>query len=143
MKNEIDQTVERIGQLPDAAIESERGKAWREMPAVPLLCEMDEVGEQIPDPRIRAMAMVNIGFKRGYDSRDAEITQLKADLATAKQGLEDMPRLVPTNWLDPLLSGDEAVVKTCDNREIEALLLGIQTRQRDAAKLVLDAIGKE
>jgi hypothetical protein len=92
-KDELE-IVERIGQLPDSAIESERGKAWKEIPIVPLLCEMDDVGEQIPDPRVRAMAMVNIGFKRGYDSRNAEITQLKADLATAKQGLE----YIAGNW---------------------------------------------
>ena len=52
--------------------ENKRDAAWIDIPIVPLLTEMDETGEQIPDPRLRAMAMVWIGFNRGYAAGLAE-----------------------------------------------------------------------
>ena len=56
-----------------------------------------------------------------------------------RERLNEVPREVPTNWCDSLLTGGSAVIKTADGREVEALLLGIQTRQRDfVAKALAD-----
>lgn len=56
-----------------------------------------------------------------------KITQRQKALAEAE-------RCVPTNWLDPLLSGPKAVLpknfKLLTPRHIEALLRGIQDRIR-------------
>lgn len=53
------------------------------------------------------------------------------------EGLRLAEKCVPTNWLDPLLTGPDAVLKKGhDNREIEALLRGVQDRVRaEIAKL--------
>lgn len=47
-----------------------------------------------------------------------------------REALEGVDKCVPTNWLDPLLTGPKAVVAKSDCREIEALLRGIQDRIR-------------
>jgi hypothetical protein len=50
-----------------------------------------------------------------------------------KQAIEDAAECVPTNWLDPLLTGPNAVIPKDLNitpRHIEALLRGIQDRIR-------------
>jgi hypothetical protein len=39
--------------------------------------------------------------------------------------------LVPTNWLDPLLTGKDAPKLPLGGREVEALLRGIQDRIRN------------
>lgn len=45
--------------------------------------------------------------------------------------IAECARCVPTNWLDPLLSGSDRVIgEKCDARQIEALLRGIQDRIR-------------
>lgn len=53
------------------------------------------------------------------------------------KALEQIPNDVPTNWLDPLLTGDKAVIHTSDVREIEALLRGIQDRLRTSVATTL------
>jgi len=65
-----------------------------------------------------------------------------SDIAAARregviEGLRLAEKCVPTNWLDPLLTGPDAVLKKGhDNREIEALLRGVQDRVRaEIAKL--------
>ena len=50
--------------------------------------------------------------------------------AIEAQAVERCANEVPTNWLDPLLTGPKAVIKGLDNRQIEALLRGIQDRIR-------------
>lgn len=67
------------------------------------------------------------GFINKLAQRFAELTAREARLTEA---LEQVLREVPTNWCDPLLTGKSAVVATSDHREIEALLRGIQDRQR-------------
>lgn len=48
---------------------------------------------------------------------------------------EDMLHCIPTNWVDPLLTGDDAVLsKTVgqyDCQDIERLLLAIRKRMED------------
>lgn len=57
--------------------------------------------------------------------------------------MRELPNLVPTNWCDPLLTGPDAVFTDEPNcRDIEALLRGIQDRQREALAR-LDASKKE
>jgi hypothetical protein len=54
------------------------------------------------------------------------------------EALEKLPEVVPTTWLDPLLSGPDAVVgKNTDCRVIEALLRGVQDRLRLKAQAAL------
>jgi hypothetical protein len=55
----------------------------------------------------------------------------------AKAKRKKLSDLVPTNWLDPLLTGpDQALSKMRHNqwncRDIEALLRGVQDRIREA-----------
>ena len=72
-----------------------------------------------------------------------ETADLREQLRVAKEALRELPNLVPTNWCDPLLTGPDAVFTdepSC--RDIEALLRGIQDRQREALAR-LDASQKE
>ena len=47
--------------------------------------------------------------------------------------LEDVEAAIPSNWLDPLLSGPRSVVThNTDCREIEALMTSIRFRVRRA-----------
>ncbi len=54
-------------------------------------------------------------------------------LAVLRDVREAYAKVVPTNWLDPLLTGPNAVLGKgpYGNREIEALLRGIQDRIRN------------
>lgn len=55
--------------------------------------------------------------------------------AAARKALEWAQAQVPTNWCDPLLTGDKAVFKQTekwDGHDIEALLRGVQDRIRRA-----------
>ena len=52
---------------------------------------------------------------------------IKAAVAAER---ERCANLVPTNWCDPLLTGDGAARPPLNERDIEALLRGIQDRIR-------------
>lgn len=61
----------------------------------------------------------------------------RADLAAERERdlLKQAADCVPTNWLDPLLTGPDAVIpRNVDGRAIEALLRGVQDRIRLLAK---------
>jgi hypothetical protein len=63
----------------------------------------------------------------------AELLAIIARQEHRIQLLQQLPELVPTTWLDSLLTGPEAVWPvncTPNNRHVEALLRGIQDRQR-------------
>lgn len=65
---------------------------------------------------------------------------LQKETARLRKALEHLPNEVPTNWCDSLLTGPDAVMKgEYDCRDIEALLRGIQDRQRVKAQAALDA----
>lgn len=53
----------------------------------------------------------------------------KSEIVAAAER-ERCARLVPTTWLDPLLSGPNAIKTPMGCREVEALLRGIQDRIR-------------
>lgn len=129
------------------------------------MSEQDEMtSEAYPnDPRlrIRKLNRVITGWQRHIDrmakilrcfgtDKDVEEAALKLKAEVRRlteqnrllvEAIDEMPRQVPTNWLDSLLSGPEATVsKASDCREIEALLRGIQDRLRSKAQAALAAI---
>jgi hypothetical protein len=53
------------------------------------------------------------------------------DEAVRREERERCARLVPTNWCDPLLTGEGAARVPLDCRGVEALLRGIQDRIRN------------
>lgn len=67
----------------------------------------------------------------GNNSKQIEAIEQALD-AARKEGAEWMREKVieamPNTWLDPLLSGPKAVIKTSDNREIERLLTAVGNR---------------
>ena len=72
---------------------------------------------------------------------ESDNRRLREQVEILKGAVEQMPQQVPTSWLDPLLSGADAVVSTqSDCREIEALLRGVQDRLRSKAQAALAAI---
>ena len=97
-----------------------------------------------PADQLRFVAGLLDGIKAGTHSdfhvrtepclpfRTATGLQLHAILAQrdALRGLlEEIPALVPTNWLDPLLTGDKKVVHREDsNRDIENVLMAVRDR---------------
>jgi len=116
MDNQINQTVERIGQLPDG-----------EHPVYGL--DYDNVPIEY------------LGTKDEIKALASAYTKAVSDLEKAKAGLETADRVVPTNWCDPLLTGDTSVFKQTekwDGRDIEALLRGVQDRIREHAKQILE-----
>ena len=54
-----------------------------------------------------------------------------------------LPDEIPTNWLDSILSGPDAVdLSKCDGRQVEALLRAVQDRLRTRARAALRALGE-
>ena len=65
---------------------------------------------------------------------------LRAENDRLRRELEDLPKAIPTNWCDPLLTGPDAVMKSeYDCRDIEALLRGVQDRLRVNVEKALEA----
>lgn len=50
--------------------------------------------------------------------------------AGAAYAFEQAAKQVPTNWLDPLLTGKDGIIIPCDGQTIERLLRGIAARLR-------------
>lgn len=95
----------------------------------------------------RLRAEVDKERKRADDNFDAAVeadrgsAELKARALAAESSLSevekaayaDAAKQVPINWLDPLLTGDGVKRPPLGEREIEALLRGIQDRIRASA----------
>lgn len=67
----------------------------------------------------------------------AQLLELVASQQHRIEQLQQVPELVPTNWVDGLLTGPNAVwpaTGTPTNRHVEALLRGIQDRQRERVR---------
>lgn len=69
------------------------------------------------------------------ESRE-ELIRAMVRMEVRMAGLERLPDLLPTNWLDPLLTGPGAVLppvagERITPQHIEALLLGLIKRQRE------------
>jgi hypothetical protein len=68
------------------------------------------------------------------ESRD-ELIRAMVRMEVRMAGLEQLPEIIPTNWLDPLLSGPNAVLPATTReitpKHIEALLLAVIKRQRE------------
>jgi hypothetical protein len=61
----------------------------------------------------------------------AEVAEMRTAIADAVAAeRERCANLVPMNWCDPLLTGDDAPKGPLDNRGVEKLLRGIQDRIR-------------
>lgn len=66
-------------------------------------------------------------------SKKAEEQQALVDLVCRNAVIEECAKLVPTSWLDPLLTGPQRTIIDSPCPEIEALLRGIQARIRALA----------
>lgn len=87
-----------------------------------LEARLEQVGQAARDNRSRRVLEL-----------EAEVEALRKAATDARAAaLAEAARLVPTNWIDPLLTGPDAVIGngTADGRQIEALLRGIQDRIR-------------
>jgi hypothetical protein len=66
-----------------------------------------------------------------YHDMDELREKEKINVAIATER-ERCAKLVPTNWLDPLLTGDGVARPPLGERAVEALLRGIQARIRQS-----------
>lgn len=68
----------------------------------------------------------------------AESRAPSPSLEEMREALTKMPEVVPTNWLDPLLTGPNCVVSNkSDTQEIEALLRAVKSRVKDVCVAAL------
>lgn len=70
-----------------------------------------------------------MGFS-GLAPTSAERWEERNAAARFNAVVEQCAKAVPTNWVDPLLSGPSAPKGPLDNRGVEQLLRGIQDRIR-------------
>ncbi|MEE4302477.1 MAG: hypothetical protein V2J24_23760 [Pseudomonadales bacterium] len=128
----IDERAERVGATAEPAPEPEglREAATRAMIAMDHNVRRHET-MWVSEQRELAARL------RNALSRPATAEGAESRLAS----LQNLPNEVPTSWLDPLLTGPEAVLPSdlaaCTPRHIEALLRGIQDRQRAVVRAVL------
>ena len=69
-----------------------------------------------------------------------EITDTKAleqRVERLETALAATPAVIPTTWLDPLLTGPDAVLDECDCPSLEQLLLTLQENLKSHAKEAL------
>lgn len=71
---------------------------------------------------------------------DARVAELMARVERLEQALREIPNAIPTNWLDSLLSGPDAVVRGLryDSRDIELLLNALRERIVSIARAALN-----
>lgn len=67
-------------------------------------------------------------LERDHAALNTLYKQDRTQLALKDKALEKIPSLIPTNWLDSLLTGPDAVRLSCPNGEVETLLLAVKAR---------------
>ena len=76
-----------------------------------------------------------------------QLLELVASQQHRIEQLQRVPDLVPTNWIDGLLTGPDAVWPppgtAPTNRHVEALLRGIQDRQRERVREIGHVIRRQ
>lgn len=103
-------------------------KAWNEA-SKRSAAEIERLTRELAEAK-RASEYANDCFNEA----SAKLAAAKSSLSEAvKAAYEDAAKQVPTNWLDPLLTGDGVKRTPLGEREIEALLRGIQDRIRASA----------
>jgi hypothetical protein len=79
-------------------------------------------------------ASVARGFQQlRAEAAEAALLSEREQVKELRRGLDEAAKAVPTNWLDPLLIGPDAVLPkdgAYNARHIEALLRGVQDRIR-------------
>lgn len=96
---------------------------------------MTKVGERLINAAKDAKSLTKLLYPL-----HAQIQKLTAERDRYREALEGADKTIPTNWLDPLLTGDRRVLKSGkhDCREVEALLRGVQNRLRDHVRAALN-----
>ena len=79
--------------------------------------------------QLAAARRINEQLMAGNDRMEAQLADAE------KRGMERAIEIIPTNWLDPLLSGGQKVIHKSHPPEIERLLLALRERIRAAMEV--------